>query len=285
MTHVRVAPSWLALREPADMSSHADGLVAEVRRELPTGRPLIVHDLACGTGNMMRWLAPQLDGPQHWVNHDLDPDLLARVGPSSLVAQDGSPVTFETRCEDVTRLRSDDLAGAGLITCSALLDLLSARELVRLVDVCATARCAVLVTTTVTGAVELRPTHRFDAAITVAFNAHQRRTAGDRALLGPDAAGAATRAFAALDRVVVRRASPWTLDATVPALTGAWLDGWLYAAREQQPWLGSDLDHYAEQRHADLAAGRLYVHVEHCDLLVRRHGQLEPARDHPRTHQ
>ena len=85
MTHVRVAPSWLALREPADMSSHADRLVVEVRREFPGGRRLIVHDLAGGTGNMMRRLAPQLAGPQHWVVHDLDPDLLARIGPSSLV--------------------------------------------------------------------------------------------------------------------------------------------------------------------------------------------------------
>jgi hypothetical protein len=272
MTHVRVAPSWLALREPADMASHADGLAAEVRSELPRDRPLIVHDLACGTGNMMRWLAPQLSGPQHWVVHDLDPDLLARVGPSGLVAQDGSPVTFETRCGDVTRLRAGELAGADLITSSALLDLLSAAELEGLVHACASARCAVLVTTTVTGVVDLRPAHRFDAAIAVAFNAHQRRTAGDRPLLGPDAAGAATRAFADLGRVVVRHASPWTLDATVPDLTRAWLDGWLHAAREQEPWLGKDLADYAEQRRADLAAGRLYVRVQHCDLLVRRHG-------------
>ena len=271
MTHVRVAPSWLALREPADRSSHADGLAAEVRRELPRGRPLIVHDLACGTGNMMRWLAPQLAGPQHWITHDLDPDLLAHVGASGLVAQDGAPVTFETRCGDVTRLRADELAGADLITCSALLDLLSAAEVERLVHVCAAAHCAVLVTTSVTGAVDLEPLHRFDAAIAVAFNAHQRRTAGDRALLGPDAVDAATRAFAELGRVVVSSASPWTLDASVPELTTAWLDGWLHAAREQEPWLGSDVDVYAQQRRQDLAAGRLHVRVQHCDLLVRRH--------------
>jgi hypothetical protein len=276
MTHVRVAPSWLALREPADLSSHADGLMAEVRRALPGGRPLIVHDLAGGTGNMMRRLALQLPGPQHWVVHDVDPDLLARIGSSGLAAQDGSPVTFETRCGDVTRLTADALADADLITCSALLDLLTASELERLVHAVESVGCVVLVTTTVSGVVDLRPKHGLDASLTAAFNAHQRRTVADRALLGPDAADAAAREFSALGRTVVKHPSPWTLDATVPELTRAWLDGWLDAAREQEPWLCSGLDDYVEQRHAELAAGRLHVRVEHCDLFVQGRDVMNP---------
>ena len=38
-----------------------------------------IHDLGCGTGSMGRWLAPRLPGPQHWVLHDRDADLLARA--------------------------------------------------------------------------------------------------------------------------------------------------------------------------------------------------------------
>ena len=36
----------------------------------------VIHDLGCGTGSMGRWLAPLLPGPQHWVVHDRDADLL-----------------------------------------------------------------------------------------------------------------------------------------------------------------------------------------------------------------
>ena len=37
---------------------------------------LVIHDLGGGSGAMGRWLAPRLPGPQHWVVHDRDPDLL-----------------------------------------------------------------------------------------------------------------------------------------------------------------------------------------------------------------
>ena len=59
---------------------------------------MVVHDLGSGTGSMGRWLAPLLDGPQHWVLHDRDPDLLhvAADAPAPASA-DGSPVTVETR--------------------------------------------------------------------------------------------------------------------------------------------------------------------------------------------
>ncbi|GAA4940954.1 hypothetical protein GCM10023238_03290 [Streptomyces heliomycini] len=54
---------------------------------------------------MGRWLAPRLDGAQHWVLHDRDPYLLhfaAVASPRS--AADGSHVTAETRRGDVARL-------------------------------------------------------------------------------------------------------------------------------------------------------------------------------------
>ena len=41
----------------------------------PAGR-LVIHDLGGGSGAMGRWLAPRLPGPQHWVVHDRDADLL-----------------------------------------------------------------------------------------------------------------------------------------------------------------------------------------------------------------
>jgi hypothetical protein len=270
VTRVRVAPSWLALREQADHVARSSALAEDVRRGLLSDRPLVIHDLASGTGAMLRWLAPRLPGPQHWIAHDVDTDLLAVIeqAPHPLAA-DRAPVTIEVRPQDVTRLGSGALAEADVITSSALLDLLTADELERFVTTCAAPGCAVLITMSVTGAVRLRPRHRLDAAITRAFNAHQRRTTGGRTLLGPDAADAAVRMFAGLGREVVTRPSPWRLGADTSALSRAWLAGRVDAVREQEPGWSAALDDYAAQREADLASGRLRVVVGHCDLLVR----------------
>jgi hypothetical protein len=266
----RVEPSWLALREPADAAARAGDLVDEVRRRLPPDRPLVIHDLGCGTGAMLRWLAPRLPGPQHWITHDLDGDLLAAVDAApGMVAADGSAVTTQLRRGDVTRLTSGDLADAALITSSALLDLLTADELRRLVYSCAAARCPVLITLTVSGAVRLWPPDPLDEVVGAAFNAHQRRTVGTRTLLGPDATHAAGPLFEELGRDVVTRASPWRLGPAAPGLTYAWFAGWLAAACEQDPRLTAATTRYARRRLADAAAGRLRVLVQHRDLLVR----------------
>jgi hypothetical protein len=221
---------------------------------------------------MLRWLAPQLPGPQHWISHDLDADLLAILdaapGPA---AADGTLVTTETRRGDINRLRSCDLAGAALITSSAFLDLLTAAELRRLVRTCASAPCPILITMTVTGAVQLSPPHPLDEVVAAAFNAHQRRTTGGRQLLGPDAGDLAARAFSELGRDVVVRPSPWRLGPAAGALTSAWLAGWLAAAYEQDPRLAGETGScYASRRFADAAAGRMRVLVHHRDLFVRQ---------------
>ncbi|MGH3073858.1 MAG: methyltransferase domain-containing protein, partial [Gaiellales bacterium] len=146
---IRVSSQWLDLREPADAAARARDLVAHVRRRLPATGRRVIHDLACGTGAMGRWLAPLLPGPQHWVVHDRDADLLeAAAGNLPGPAADGAAVVVETRRADITQLDPDDLAGAALITASALLDLMTGDELARLVDVCAAAGCPVLLTLT-----------------------------------------------------------------------------------------------------------------------------------------
>src|SRR5581483_5689176 len=154
---IRVSPGWLDLRERADAAARARALVGDLRR-LPRGRPWVIHDLACGSGSMGRWLAPLLPGPQRWILHDRDADLLALAAAGTPGrAADGAAVAVETRLSDVTQLDRGDLAGATLITASALLDLLTADELAAVVDGCAGAACPVLVTLSVTGRVRLDP--------------------------------------------------------------------------------------------------------------------------------
>jgi hypothetical protein len=257
---VRVNPEWLHLRERADASARSAELAAHLAKHVATAGRLTIHDLGGGSGAMGRWLAPRLPGPQHWVVHDRDVDLLklaAAGAPGS--AADGTAVTVETRRSDITRLAPGDLAGASLVVTSALLDMLTADELATMLGAC-TGR-PMLLTLTVVGRVTLRPADPLDARIEAAFNAHQRR--GD--LLGPRAAAAAVEQLGA---EVLVRPSPWRLAAADADLAAEWLSGWVAAACEQDPALAAEAGAYRDRRLEQAAAGELAVTVGHADLLV-----------------
>ncbi|WP_435303854.1 class I SAM-dependent methyltransferase [Streptomyces phaeoluteigriseus] len=265
----RYAPEWLRLREPADARARAIDLLDPLRIRLANlpGRTggLVVHDLGCGTGSMGRWLAPRLDGPQHWILHDRDPYLLhfAAVG-SPRVAADGSRVTVETRRGDVARLTPDALVGASLVTASALLDVLTREEIDTLAAACAGAGCPALLTLSVAGRVELSAEDPMDEEIAAAFDDHQRRGG----LLGPDSVTAACEAFADHGASVKVHPSAWRLGPDEAALTAQWLRGWVGAAVEERPDLAARAETYLAARLAACAAGELHVTVHHSDLLA-----------------
>jgi SAM-dependent methyltransferase len=270
----RYAPEWLELREGADATARARRLLDPLQTFL-AGRPrgsdgLVIRDLGCGTGSMGRWLAPRLNGPQHWVLHDRDPDLLALAAEQTpRTSADASPVTVATQQSDIADLTEDSLAGTSLVTASALLDVLTRDEVEALAAACAGAECPALLTLSVTGRVELTPADPLDAEISDAFNAHQRRKGpGRRRLLGPDAVPAASEAFTWHGATVRVLASPWRLGGEQTALTAEWLRGWLNAACEQRPHLVSRADTYLLRRLEACAAGELQVVVHHSDLLA-----------------
>jgi hypothetical protein len=242
-----VSPQWLDLREPADAAARSEELAERLARQLPSAGT-VIHDLGGGTGAMGRWLAPRLDRPSRWVVHDHDPVLLALAsGPA-----------VEPRLTDLGRLAREDVAGADAVVASALLDLLTAAELRRVVRACAGR--PMLLALTVTGRVGLTPQNELDARIEAAFNAHQRR----RGRLGPDAVVAAVSELRGSDCML--RPSPWRLGAAEAELSAEWLDGWVGAACEQEPAL--DATAYRRLRLDQAAAGELSVTVDHADLLV-----------------
>jgi hypothetical protein len=265
----RVSRSWLALREPADATARSRELVEHLRRVLPSSGRHVIHDLGCGTGAMGRWLAPRLPGPQHWILHDRDADLLelATAEPPGGAA-DGATVTLEAKRSDITRLAPDDLADTTLITASGLLDMLSSEELGALLSVCASARCPILLTLSVVGRVELAPPDPLDGRVAAAFDAHQRRTTERGRLLGPDAVALAVQQLGRLGREVFVRPSPWRLGAPEAELAAEWFIGWVGAAREQQAELSALTRGYRRRRLAQAEAGRLAVRVEHADVLT-----------------
>ena len=266
---VRVSREWLALREPADAAARARALAEHLSPRLPATGRAVIHDLGAGTGGMGRWLAPLLPGPQHWILHDRDGDLLAvATTDPPAAAADGSAVTVEARRSDIAALPAGALAGATVVTASALLDMLTEDDLTELVAACAGAGCPVLVTLTVVGRVALTPDETLDARLAEGFNAHQRRVTEHGRLLGPDAVAHAVQQFEALGAEVLVAPSPWRLGPGEAELARAWFTGWVAAACEQDPALAAEADAYTSRRLAQLAAGGLAVTVDHSDLLV-----------------
>jgi hypothetical protein len=261
-------PEWLALREQADAAARAADLVDVLLPALPRP-PLVIRDLGCGTGAMGRWLAGRLPGPQRWILHDRDPGLLMRaaVGLPGR-ARDGGWVTVALEQGDIAGLRAADLAGTSLVTASALLDLLTAAEVIELAAACTDAECPALLTLSVAGRIEFTPADPLDAELAAAFDDHQRRIAGGRRLLGPDAVAVAVAAFEGYGATVHRHASPWRLGPKRAALTGQWLQGWVGAAVEHRPELAAAADAYLCRRLAACAAGEVRVVVFHDDLLA-----------------
>ena len=242
--------SWLSLREPADAAARSTELVSMLPDGIHT-----VRDLGCGTGSLARWLAPLLPGAKRWILVDCDPALLAHAAAVT-------PFPVEPVRGDVTELTAADLAESDLVTCSALLDLLTAGEVERLAAVCAESGTPALFTLSVAGEVALDPARPEDATIEAAFNDHQRRVVAGRRLLGPDAPGVTKDAFERAGATVITRPSPWRLGPDRAALTAEWLRGWAGAAAEERPDL--PLDRYLSERRGNPPAAT----VEHVDLLA-----------------
>lgn len=268
----RYSSTWLELREAADAESRAVDLAEQVSRLLAGTTPLVVHDLGCGAGSMARWLAPRLPGPQHWMLHDRDPDLLNLATENLLAA--GIPA--KPVLGDLTAITAADLAGGSLVTASALLDLLTVDDMDALARACTTAGVPALLTLTVVGRIDLVPWEPLDNVLCDAFNDHLRGGArpadGARRPLGPGSADAAAEAFRRHGATVLVRETPWRLGAARSDLIAEWLNGFVPAAARQLPGGGSDLDNcvdsYLARRLEQAAAGELRVTVEHVDLLA-----------------
>lgn len=265
---VDVSSDWLALREAEDARARSRDLALAAAKLLPAG-PVVVHDLGSGTGSMMRWLAPLLPGPQRWVLHDWNVRLTERaLDDAPPVDRAGRPVAIETRGGALAQLTASDLDGASLVTASALLDVLTARELHAIVDACVGVGAPALFALSVTGDAELSPYDPRDAIVGRAFNAHQRRLADGRSLLGRYGAPIARGLFALAGWRVRETTTQWHLDDREPALLAEWFDGWVDAAVEQTPELRDEGAAYRRLRAAQQVRGELSAVVRHRDLLA-----------------
>lgn len=260
----RFAFDWLTLREPADHAARSHRLVERLREEWCTGRgSLRIVDLGSGTGSNLRYLAPRLALPQHWTLVDHDPELLRCVRPPA----NAGTLGFQTERAD---LRDWGLPAAGtdLVTASALLDLVSANWLGRLVRDCARQGAAALLVLSYDGDVTWTAPDPGDAVVRAAINAHQERDKGLGTALGPRATAEAVTRFREAGYRVWTEPSPWHLDADSLTLADPLIAGWVKAAAEALPEQAANLRDWGVRRLDDLGAGRTGLRVGHRDLLA-----------------
>ncbi|MDM0123266.1 class I SAM-dependent methyltransferase [Variovorax arabinosiphilus] len=287
---------WLAQREPFDRAARASAaaafdwkaLATQLRHERTGDAAITVLDLGCGTGANLRELAPRLGGMQRWRLVDHDAALLAavpealmrwarphgwRVRPSGDgLRVDGGGLQLDIACVQADLAADADTVpfdGAQLVTCAALLDLVSAPWLEALVARCAGIGAAVCWALSVDGRLTWTDAEADDALVHEAFRAHQRRDKGFGAALGDAAVQVATQSLATAGYRLQGAESDWVVDGTRSAADRAMLralvDGMANAAREQCPAHARPIDAWHTRRLATLGATRL--RVGHIDLL------------------
>jgi hypothetical protein len=258
-----VDPSWLAARVAADTSARAatiDTLLSElISYVIDVGGPgdvLEIIDLGAGTGAHERWLAPRLPLPQRWIHLDHDPVI------SRSMAMLEETVIIDDSVEALDRLLAT--SGRRLVTCSALLDVLTTAEIDAVCGAVISNQVPVLFSLTVTGALSLTPADPRDQLLLDAFNDHQRRAG--RA--GPDAALLAVGALLAGGMAVRTQDTPWLLTAShSQSFVARMLQERLEAAVAYQPALARTAAAWFELRRVQLGLGVLRIELAPSDLL------------------
>ena len=256
---------WLARREPYDARARNRDVMESVAAAA-AGDAVAAVDLACGTGSTLRAVAPRLPPRQDWRLVDNDLSLLARAAAGKAI-----PGIAVTRIPvDLARDLEAALDGrVSLVTASALLDLVSAEWLDRLVVEVAARRLPFYAALNYDGRVSFDPTDPLDAAVIAAVNLHQQTDKGFGPALGPHAAEAAIARFQAAGYTVVHGRSDWHLLPRDHGIQRDMLAGWAGAAREIGAVSLPDAAAWLTRRRDLLAAGRSTIKVGHVDIFAR----------------
>jgi hypothetical protein len=256
---------WLALREPYDLRARNADVIESVVAEFRGRTSIAVVDLACGTGSTVRAIGDRLPPRQSWRLVDNDLGLLARAGAQ------GKPPQVNVSARPIDLARDLELALDGpldLITCSALLDLVSDEWLERLVVEAGARRLPLYAALSYDGQATLDPAQPFDADIIAAVNRHQQRDKGFGPALGPEAAARAMQRFERLDYRVVQGSSDWTFGVTDGAIQNEILAGWAAAARELDDMPAERIIAWFTRRRELVSDERSSMRVGHVDLFA-----------------
>lgn len=279
---------WLALREPHDRMARNTALLNRLRAWREDRKALAVLDLGAGTGSTLRAITQALGGNQHWTLVEQDPALLGLIRErcrhwaerEGLAITDDGEEGFRVAWpggEARVRLLRSDLAQnldrlpwpqGGVVTASALLDLVSRRWLVALADHCRRVKIACYAALTVDGRIAWSPGAAEDREIDALVRRHQERDKGFGPALGPRAVSAAEESFTERGFEVLSGCSDWRIAAPEhAALLEAFLQDWAEAAQamSEEP---TRIEAWRARRQAMLAVSRGGLMVGHRDLLA-----------------
>jgi SAM-dependent methyltransferase len=242
---------WLALREAADRAARDPGLMARLA-DWAAGRRLRVVDLGCGTGATWRALSPHLPGAE-WLLVDHDPALLQEAARRT---------GAKTRRADLARDIASVLAGADIVTASALFDLCS-RKWVDQFVAALPAPAAVYGALSYDGREVWRPAHPLEDRALAAFHSHQYGDKGFGLSLGPAAAAHLAMRLEASGRTVATARSDWRLGPEDRPLIAALADGAAEAVAETGALKEAELTDWRAARRAAQS-----VEIGHLDILA-----------------
>ncbi len=299
-----IEASWLAVRRAADELARAasvpliEQLAAHLTSPMPEDhdhdtsrgpsaaasddipRRIAFVDVGAGTGANQEWLGPQVQQrmghawAQDWNLLDHDASLLAQARPSS---HEWLPdTTRHVGGVEEVGIVLGRLHRSRVVTCSALLDLLTADQIDSLVRACVAGSEGALLSLSVTGEVRLDPQNANDTLVADLFNRHQRGgdarntgTDGD-STLGPDGWHHAERAFEAAGWTVELATTAWRLGPDDEALTRRLLTERAGAARRatDDREKRQQVDAWLAGRLGDIDADQLRMSVDHVDVLA-----------------
>jgi hypothetical protein len=265
---------WLMLREPYDARARNrsvfDAIVSSYEHR---STPMAIVDLGSGCGAAVRALALHLPVEQRWRLFDNDRRLLARAARMTFDNVRIEPIALDLGRELETALERP----IDLITCFALLDLVSADWLEQLASMVVGRGFPVYAALTYDGRITTSPADAFDHSIIQAVNDHQGKDKGFGPALGPSCATWAIARFEMLGYSVIRGASDWMLAPTDRDIQMELLSGWAIAANDCG-LASEDVAKWLDRRRELVAAGRSTIRVGHTDFWARQTGTRAPER-------
>jgi len=260
---------WLTLREPADHRARSDRLAVRLSEVGSARRWSTILDLGSGRGSNLRWLAPRLGWARRWVALDHDAGLLAEIEAAWAVEGVDSPGDLRTVRGDLSDEGLAEVAGADLVTASALLDLVTEAWVRDLAAACAARGAGALLALSWDGTATLRPSDPMAEEVLDAVRTHQQGEKGMGVALGPRAPGVTAAAFREVGMEVTTAATPWRLEGRDDGpLIAALVEGWVGAAYEVVPERAEAFRAWLREVKPALLHGAVAASVGHVDLLA-----------------
>ncbi|MGB5952051.1 MAG: hypothetical protein WBG57_05970 [Ornithinimicrobium sp.] len=290
----RIDARWLSIRREADTAAREASLslvqmlaahfgTTQISSDELDVDELDVIDIGAGTGANAQWLAPRLHqslravgafAAQHWHLLDHDPALLK----ARSLALPGKQVRVSDHLATTADLAAvlRGIEGVSLVTCSALLDLLSSAEIDALAADTVAGADAALLALSVTGVITITPGDCADALVSDLFNLHQQRAeledagAPAQAAAGPTGWRHAQAAFEGAGWSVDTAHTPWLLGPHQAPLSRRLLVERAEAAAQMASDASgrADVRAWLARRERHLETSGLDIRVDHIDMLA-----------------